>query len=209
MKIRKYRIILLLLVIILAAGILSSCTKPPGLSRLSQEDVVVAFGDSITFGTGASPDESYPAVLEELIGRRVVNAGIPGEVTAGGLARLPDVLDREKPALVIIGLGGNDFLRKLDKKQAAANLREMVRMAGEKGAAVVLLAVPSLGLSASPDPLYREIAGEFKAPLEEQALSDILADRSLKADMIHPNAAGYRRLAESVRDLLKKSGAIE
>lgn len=203
---RKMSLVLLSLAVLWTAA---ACSRPVGLPRLEKDDVVVAFGDSITYGVGAAPQESYPAVLERLIGRRVVNAGVSGEVTAAGLARLPEVLEREKPALVILCLGGNDFLRRLDRKQAALNLRAMVRLAREKGASVALLAVPALGLSVAPDPLYRDLASDLITPLEEKTLSDILADRSLKADLIHPNAAGYRRLAEAVRDLLKKSGAIE
>ncbi len=206
---KECRKIFFLLLAILAAAILLACSKPPQLSPLAKDDVIVAFGDSITFGTGAVPGESYPAVLERLIGRRVVNAGVPGEISSGGLARLPGVLEQEKPALIIICLGGNDYLRRLDKKQAAANIREMVQLSRQKGAAIVLIAVPALGWSVEPEPLYREIAGELKVPLEEQTLSDILSDRSQKSDLIHPNAAGYRRLAEAVRDLLKKTGAID
>ena len=171
--------------------------------------MVVAFGDSITFGTGAAPHESYPVVLEKIIGRRVVNSGVPGEVTAEGLARLPKVLEREKPALVIICLGGNDLLRGMSKKQAADNIREMIRLTVQHGAAVILIGTPALGLSVSPEPFYREIAKEMNVSLEEKTLSDILADSALKADLIHPNAAGYRRLAEAIAAHMKKSGAIE
>mgnify|MGYP001267202890 CR=1 FL=1 len=203
---RKMAVVLLALAVLCAAA---ACSKSAGLSRLEKDDVVVAFGDSLTYGVGAAPQESYPAVLENLIGRRVVNAGVSGEVTAAGLARLPEVLEREKPALVILCLGGNDFLRRLDRKQAALNLRAMVQLVREKNASVLLLAVPALGLSVAPDPLYRDLASDLNTPLEEETLSDILADRSLKSDLIHPNAAGYRRLAEAVRDLLKKNGAIE
>lgn len=203
---RKMAVVLLALAVLCAAA---ACSKSAGLPRLEKDDVVVAFGDSLTYGVGAAPQESYPAVLENLIGRRVVNAGVSGEVTAAGLARLPEVLEREKPALVILCLGGNDFLRRLDRKQAALNLRAMVQFVREKNASVLLLAVPALGLSVAPDPLYRDLASDLNTPLEEETLSDILADRSLKSDLIHPNAAGYRRLAEAVRDLLKKNGAIE
>jgi len=186
-----------------------ACPLSVGLPKLERDDVVLAFGDSITFGTGAAPHESYPAVLEKIIGRRVVNAGVPGEVTSEGLARLPKVLEREKPALVIICLGGNDLLRGMNKKQAADNIREMIRLTVQYGAAVILIGTPALGLSVSPEPFYREIAMEMNVSLEENILSDILSDNALKADLIHPNAAGYRRLAKAVADLMKKNGAIE
>jgi lysophospholipase L1-like esterase len=198
-----------LLLAILAVFALAACQKSVRLPALAESDVVVAFGDSITFGTGAEPRESYPAVLEQMIGRKVVNAGVSGEVTAEGLSRLPQVLDAKKPALLILCHGGNDILRQLSRVQAADNIREMIRLARQRGVAVVLIAVPSLGLSVSPAPMYRDIAKELKVPLEEKTLSDILADSSLKSDLIHPNAAGYRRLAEAVANLLKKSGAID
>ena len=209
MYIAKSQKVIFLLLAILAVFVLAACQKPARLPALDKSDVVVAFGDSITFGTGAEPWESYPAVLEQMIGRKVVNAGVPGEVTAGGLSRLPQILDAEKPALLILCHGGNDTLRQLSRMQTADNIREMVRLARQRGVAVVLIAVPALGLSVSPAPMYRDIAKELKIPLEEKTLSDILADGSLKSDLIHPNAAGYRRLAEAVAMLLKKSGAID
>jgi len=209
MKIKSLRKVMILLWVLEAVWVFAACSAPAGLSRLSKEAVVVAFGDSITFGTGASPEKSYPAVLEQLIDRRVVNAGIPGEVTSEGLARLPEVLERERPALVIICLGGNDFLRRLNRRETADNIRRMVQLSRRKNVEVLLIAVPALGLSVTPAPLYRDIAFELKVPLEERTLSDILADNSRKADLIHPNAAGYLRLAESVKDLLKKSGAVD
>ena len=201
-------LISLLLTIIISVG-LAACSSQPKLPRLADDAVIVAFGDSLSFGTGVEPAQSYPAVLEQLIGRRVVNVGIPGEVTGDGLSRLPEILEREKPALLLLCHGGNDQLRRLDQQQAANNIREMIRLAQDRGVAVVLIAVPAPGLSLSPPPMYREIAKELSLPLEEETLSTILADSSLKSDYVHPNAAGYRRLAESIVAILKKSGAID
>jgi lysophospholipase L1-like esterase len=209
MSTTKYRKVIFMLLAIWAVFTLAACQKPARLPVLAKSDVVVAFGDSITFGTGAEPQESYPAVLEQMIGRRVINAGVPGEITAEGLSRLPQILEQEKPALLILCHGGNDYLRRLSREKAADNIKEMVRLAEQKRAAVVLIAVPGLSFSVSPEPMYKDIAKEFKIPLEEKTLSDILADNSLKSDLIHPNAAGYRRLAEAVAALLKKSGAID
>lgn len=209
MVIKRHQKVIFLLLAVSAVVILIACSLPARLPVLSKDDVVVAFGDSLTYGTGAGAEESYPAVLEKIIGRRVVNAGVPGEVTAAGLSRLNEVLERERPVLLILCHGGNDTLRRLNRQQAADNIRAMIRLARQKGAAVVLIAVPALGLSVSPEPLYRDIAEELTVPLEEKTLSAILADGSLKSDLIHPNAAGYRRLAESVAKLLRESGAVD
>jgi len=187
---------------------LVSCSSGPTLPQLPADAVILAFGDSLTYGTGAAPSESYPAVLSRLTGRRVLNSGVPGEVTAEGLARLEFVLDSQKPALMILCHGGNDLLRQLDRQQAADNLRAMIRMAKGRGIPVILVVVPALGITLSPPPFYSEVAKEFGIPCEEKALAGILSKNALKSDYIHPNAAGYRRLAEALAKLLKQSRAI-
>ena len=206
---RRHVVLGLLLLAIVVSGSMVACSSDAKLPRLARNAVILAFGDSLTCGTGAEPSESYPAVLEQMVGRKVVNAGIPGEVTAQGLARLPEVLQKERPALMIICHGGNDMLRKLNQQQAANNLRSMIRLAQEQKVAVVLIAVPAPGLSLSPPQMYREIAKESAIPIEEKILPAVLADGSLRSDYIHPNAAGYRRIAAAVVVLLKKSGAID
>lgn len=186
-----------------------ACQPVETLPPVASNAAILAFGDSITHGAGASPDESYPAVLERLTGRRVINAGVPGEVTAAGLARLHDVLEQEKPALMILCLGGNDMLLHLDQRQTADNLRAMVRMTLEHGVEVVLVAVPAVDVTLTPPPFYKQIAEEFMVPCETKALPRILGKRTLKSDHIHPNAAGYKQLAEELYTLLKRSGALK
>jgi lysophospholipase L1-like esterase len=197
------------LLVIMVSAVLMACTSDARSPRLASDAVILAFGDSLTFGTGALAAESYPAILERMVGRRVVNSGVPGEITSEGLSRLPEVLRQENPALMILCHGGNDLIRRLDRKQTADHLRAMIRLAQERGVAVVMIAVPSLGIALSPPPFYRETAAELRIPLEENALAMVLSDASLRSDTIHPNAAGYRRLAESIAALLQKSGAVE
>lgn len=201
----KFWIHLLFVCILL---LLTGCSQGAKLPRLADDGVVLAFGDSITAGTGAGAGESYPEILGGLIGRRVVNAGVPGEVTAEGSARLPELLESVRPSLLILCHGGNDLLRHMDQRQAAENLRGMIRMAQERGVAVVLVAVPSPDLSLKPPAFYGELAAQSGLPIESKALGKILGKGSLKSDYIHPNAAGYRKLAEALAALLKKSGAI-
>ena len=197
------------LALLVALVLLAACgAKTPTLPKLGTDAVVLAFGDSITFGTGAGENQSYPAVLEGLIGRKVYSAGVPGEVSAAGLARLPSAIDYYKPQLLILCSGGNDFLRKLGRQQTAENLRAMVRTARDKGVAVMLIAVPEPGLMPSPPDFYKDIAKEFGIPYEDAALAKILRDNELKSDLIRPNAQGYARLAEAVAGVLKRSGAL-
>jgi acyl-CoA thioesterase I len=175
---------------------------------LGSDAVVLAFGDSLTYGTGAAESESYPAQLETLIGRRVVRAGVPGEVTAEALSRLPGELDAHAPRLVLLCIGGNDFLRRLGREQAEGNVRAMVRLARSRGIDVLLIGTPEPGFSVTPPAFYAGIARDYRLPYEEAAIGDVLRDASLKSDPIHPNAQGYRLIAERVAAALRKSGAI-
>ena len=194
--------------IIVAAMMPAACSKTPQLPLLAADATILAFGDSLTAGTGAGDAESYPAVLTRLTGRRVVNAGVPGEVSAGGVQRLPELLERERPALLILCHGGNDLLARQDHRLIADNLRTMLRTAVERGVPVLLVAVPSPDLMLKPPGLYEELAREFRIPLERKALAHIMGKSSFKSDHVHPNAAGYRLLAEALAELMKKSGAL-
>ncbi len=190
------------------ATLLAACGKVPQVEPLAANDVVLAFGDSLTFGTGAAPAESYPAQLGALINRKVVNAGVPGEVSADGLARLPEVLEEHKPKLLILCHGGNDFLRKQPEAVAAGNIRAMIRLAKAQRVEVVLIATPKPGLSISPPDFYTEIAREFSIPFNDDVLKEVLRDNATKSDLVHPNAKGYGVIAASLAKLLKKSRAI-
>jgi acyl-CoA thioesterase-1 len=193
---------------LLAAAVTGCGRSGIKMERLASDAVILAFGDSLTFGTGAATDKSYPAQLEKLVSRKVVAAGVPGEVSAAGLARLPSVLEQVQPKLVILCHGGNDFLRQLGEAQAASNIRAMIKLARQHGAAVVLIGVPKPGLFPSQASIYTDIAGEFSIPVDNATLKSILTDNGLKSDLIHPNAAGYARLAQTVADLLRNAGAI-
>jgi acyl-CoA thioesterase I len=180
----------------------------PRLPHLAPEDAVLAFGDSLTQGTGAAPDRAYPAQLESMIGRRVVNAGVAGETTAQGLERLPGVLEAAAPRLVLLCLGGNDMLQGVDPARTEANLRRMIDLIRGRGAAVVLIAVPAPNLLAGVPAFYGRIAADYGIPLEDQVFDRVLKDRRLKSDPVHANADGYRRVAERLAKLLRASGAV-
>jgi lysophospholipase L1-like esterase len=198
----------LAIALILIAALASCGQKVPRLSPVGPNDVIVAFGDSLTYGTGANEAESYPAVLAQLINRKVIREGVPGEVTSGGLARLESVIEEHRPALMIVGLGGNDMLRKLDDAEIKANLRKIIQTIQGRGISVVLFGVPKPALITSAPEFYAELAKEFGIPYEGKIVTDVLYRPDQKSDSIHPNAKGYRRMAEAIAELLKKAGAI-
>jgi lysophospholipase L1-like esterase len=195
--------------VLAALVLLAACpSKSPPLPRVESNDLILAFGDSLTYGTGAAETESYPAILGALIGRNVVRAGVPGEVTARGLQRLPSALATHKPKIVLLCLGGNDMLRKIDERIVVANLRAMIQLIRRQGAAVMLLGVPKPALFGGAAKIYSELADDLGVPYDGDIVTSVLRDPGLKSDLIHPNAQGYRKIAEGIAALLKKSGAL-
>lgn len=197
-----------LLVVVTVA--LTACSESgPKMQPLERDAVVLAFGDSLTYGTGAKRGQSYPEVLAELIERPVITEAVPGETTADAQPRLQPALDEHQPALVILCLGGNDMLRKRDRAAMYARLDAMISTIQAQGAQVLLLGVPEpklIGLAAEPG--YAALAKRRNVPFEADVLADVLSERALKADPIHPNAEGYRQIAETIAEFLRERGAI-
>lgn len=196
-------------VLLLVLSLVSCADKPIQLTPLDNNAVILAFGDSLTFGTGANPKvQSYPAVLAQLIGLKIINAGIPGEVSQQGLKRLSTVLNETTPSLVILCHGGNDLIRNRGKKQLKDNLEQMIMLIKQSGAEVVLIGVPSFNLTLAVPALYEELAQTHGLPAELTILPRLERNPKMKSDQIHPNAAGYRLFAESIKTLLTNSGAL-
>lgn len=195
---------------LVCAMLLGGCSeRGTRLQPLPTDAVILAFGDSLTHGTGASREQSYPALLAELTGREVVTDAVPGETTAAAAPRLEPALEQHDPALVILCLGGNDMLRKQDRALMYDRLAQMVRQVHAHGAQVLLLGVPEpklLGLKA--DSGYAELAKRLGVALENDVIAEVLSDGDLKSDPIHPNAEGYRQIAQAIADRLRRDGAI-
>jgi lysophospholipase L1-like esterase len=188
--------------------LLAACERAPTLPKLNSHDVIVAFGDSLTHGTGAASDAAYPAVLAALTGRIVINAGVPGDTTASALQRLPEVLAAHQPRLVLLCVGGNDMLRKHPAAATENNLRLLVKTIRASGASVVLIGVPEPKLFGGAPDFYARVAEEMQLPLEQHIFNDVLKDNRLKSDPIHANAAGYQQVAERMAEFLRKTGAL-
>ena len=189
---------------------LTACDKTEKVfTPLAEDAVILAFGDSLTYGTGAKREESYPAILEKLSGRKVINTGIPGEISRDGLKRLPMLLDKHKPQMLILIHGGNDILRSLPRQKTADNLKKMIAAAKQRNINVIMLGVPTFGLlSLDSAEIYQEVATAEKVPINLDTLPDILSSKDLKADAVHPNAKGYQVMAEAIYKLLQDSGAL-
>jgi len=199
-----------ILISILLSFLVSACDKPtPVFEKLSSEAVILAFGDSLTYGSGTSKETNYPSILSKISSHKVVNAGISGEVTQAGVSRLPSLLDKHQPELLVLIHGGNDMIRKITPQQIANNLKQMINEAKQRNIKVVMFGVPkpSLFLLDSAD-IYSQVAEELNIPIDSKTLPKILSDNSLKSDSIHPNQKGYKILAESVFNLLINTGAL-
>ncbi len=201
---RKY--LLLLSIVILITSWCGEKTTP--LPSLANGSVILAFGDSLTYGYNANRSESYPAKLEVLTGLSVINAGVSGEVSEQGLKRLPKALDEYHPQLMILCHGGNDLLHKKDLKEMESNIRSMIQLSLDRGIPVILLGVPKPGIFLSSFDVYEKIANSMDIIFIEDLISDILGDKSLKSDSIHPNKKGYNVMAEEIYSLLLDKGAI-
>ena len=201
-------------VFIFIAGLIPACGKETRLSAIPPGKTVLAFGDSVTFGTGASAGEDWPSLLAQASGWRVINAGVPGDTAEAATGRIQAVLDEHQPALVILELGGNDFLRRRPQKAVKDDLRRIIQTIRQSGPQIVLIAVPELSLLSvvarkpSDAPIYSELAKEEKIPLISDVFADILAHPELCADQIHPNAKGYQQMASSLHTRLKKLGLL-
>lgn len=199
---------------LLAGGLLAACGRSPRLPPLPAGSAVLAFGDSVTYGTGAGEGEDWPTRLAELSGWRIANAGVPGDTAAAGKERIAALVAELQPALVIVEIGGNDFLRRRQPAAIKEDLRQIVRLARAGGAQVVLVAVPELSLLGvvarrpSDAPIYQELADEEKLLLVPDVFADILAQPALCADQIHPNAEGYRQLAAGIAARLREIGLL-
>lgn len=170
---------------------------------------IVCLGDSLTTGVGRGDGPSYPDLLARELGVEVINAGVPGDTAGHGLARLDEVLARD-PWLVIVGLGGNDILRRVPMEDTERALGAIVERLLAAGVVPVLLEVrPPFG--GRYGQLFDRLERAHGAPVIRDVLPELLYDRRYKSDAIHLNAAGYellaRRVARKIRPLLERRRA--
>jgi acyl-CoA thioesterase-1 len=188
---------------LIAAGCLiffcvSGCMKSDIANISSEGKYIVCFGDSITQGFGVGPKDAYPSYLSKLISVPVANAGIEGDTSDGALRRIkPDVLDRE-PLLVIVELGVNDFLTKVPIEDTQKNLEVIIAQIQKQGAIVALADLSNEHVMAEYGPMLKALSRKFKTIYIPDLLAGIFANPSLKSDYFHPNAGGYKIIAQRI-----------
>jgi acyl-CoA thioesterase I len=195
--------------IITVSFCVTGCSPTPELPKLTKQSKVLAFGDSLTHGVGASKDHAYPQVLESLIDIPVINAGVSGETTSEGVKRLPGLLEKHQPDYLILMEGGNDILRNHPATTTKKNLALMIKAAQEKNITVILIGVPEKKLFSSAASFYPELAAQFELTYEGELLASLLKKRQYKSDLIHLNDQGYYEFAQGIKDILEQAGALD
>ena len=186
--------------------------RRPSGRMLPTEARVLALGDSLTFGYGATPQEAWPAQLAGITGWQVDNAGLNGDTSAGALQRLPELLAAQRYDAILVGIGGNDMLRSVAADATRSNVAEILRLSLAHTQHVALIATPApqalaaaMG-SLSDAPFYAEVAEAEKVLLLPEVYSRVLSDAALRSDRIHANAKGYGQMAQALADQLKDAG---
>lgn len=179
-----------------------------GADAVDNRPRIVAFGDSLTAGLGVATEDTYPARLQRRLDEqglryRVINAGVSGDTTAGGLRRVEWVL-KSHPDMVILELGGNDGLRGLNVQETKANLEQIIQRCQEASVTVVLAGMklpPNYGADYTKafEAIYPALAKRYRVPLIPFFLDGVAGSASLnQADGIHPTSEGYRIITEKV-----------
>ena len=203
------KLLLIFLLILAACG-----SDQPKYTAIPAGATVLILGDSLSYGTGANKGEDYPSLLIKSTGWNIINEGVPGDTTAGGLTRLPDLLEVYQPKLLIVELGGNDLLHQTSPIEITKNLNSILALAKAQGIQTVLVAIPEISAlkaavgSLSDHPLYEKLAKETNTALIADVFSDVLSDRTLKADQIHANAKGYAVVSEQFGEKLSELGLL-
>ena len=180
----------------------AACGSNP--ARPTAGDTVVAFGDSLIEGVGASPGNDLVSVLSQRLNRPIINAGRSGDTTGAALSRLDRAVVSRNPRLVLVLLGGNDILRRVPRQEMLANLETIVTRIRDHGAAVVLASVEIDFLSGLDGAAYEEIAERTGAALVPDILGGLLGRSQYMSDGIHPNDRGYAIMADRIEPVMRK-----
>lgn len=202
----KWYVLSGLLVLFLGVGIFYNFfTDSPITNYPPKNQTIVAFGDSLVFGQGATTGNDFVSVLSRSLGRNIINLGITGNTTEDGLVRVQEVLVHD-PGTVILLLGGNDYLRRIPKETTRKNLETLIETIHTNGSVVVLLGVRGGVLRDGRAEMYRELSAQYGTVYLPDVLDDLLLKPELMSDDIHPNDAGYAIIADRLREVFVDEG---
>lgn len=198
-------IIGVLIIVVLLFSFSGSDQKVPTNLPLKSSGPIIAFGDSLVEGVGSrDPLGGFVSVLENRLGVEIINAGVSGNTTRDGINRLQDDILSKNPKLVIISLGGNDYLKRLPKEETISNLNQIVSRIHESGSAVILLGVKTGVLGDASKEVFEDVKKNQNPIYIENILGGIMFNDELMADAIHPNDAGYVLFAEKIIPILNQ-----
>lgn len=202
---RKY---ILFGAVVLAVAIVGVALAWPGEGAVrnypSSGTEIIAFGDSLVQGVGASaPEKNFVSVLSAQLGRPIVNLGVSGNTTADGVQRLGEI-NKYQPQVVMVLLSGNDRLRQIPQEQTLANLGTIIEYIQNKGAVVVLLGVRGDLFGNGHDDKLKALAESRQAVYVPDVLDGLFGNNRYMTDLVHPNDAGYAKIANRIYPLLLK-----
>lgn len=199
----KKIIIPILAVLVLLIGYKIFFSRPAVRNSQPFGENIICFGDSLTFGTGATENMDYPSQLSRMISTPIINAGIPGDTTAMAIARIEKDVLSKSPRMVLITLGGNDLKNRMSKETAYQNLKNIIVSIQNQGALVIVggIDIPFWGRGFGE--MYQKVCEETQALLIPNIFAGIIGDKSLMSDQIHPNDRGYTLMAEKFYRAMK------
>ncbi len=197
---RKWIIILLIVVLV---GYMFTPSKTSIKNVGNTHSAIVAFGDSLTYGYGASHQEqSYPALLTQRLNREVINLGRNGETAIHAITRVQEALEYE-PYMVLLEFGANDFMHTLSFEQTVAAMSDMIDAVQAAGAVAVVVDTGGTALMSKYSKAYKKLAREKGAVFVPGILDGIFGKKGLMSDQIHPNATGYKMVADKIEKAIK------
>lgn len=201
----KYSAIIFVVIILIVFAVLGvlyfNRTEKPITNYPSSGIDVIAFGDSLVAGSGATNGNDFVSLLSKQVGREIVNLGAPGDTTADGLARVSE-LDQYRPKVVLLLLGGNDHLKKVPIETTFENLGKIIENIHSRGAIVLLLGVKGNLFGDKFEPEFEKLRDRYKTAYVSDVLDGLFGNAKFMEDSIHPNDAGNRIIAERIYPVL-------
>ena len=198
---KPYILTAIVIVVVVIGYIFFFATTSTVTNYPSGGTTIVAFGDSLVAGVGATGGSDFVSLLSKQFGEPIVNLGVSGDTTADALLRLDQVIAQD-PKVVMVLLGGNDYLQQVPKAETFANLNQIITTIHESGAVVMLLGIRGGLLRDEYQGDYQDLAQSLGTAYVPNVLDGLFGNPSFMSDAIHPNDAGYQVIADKVEPVL-------